>query len=75
MKVNRKEINEDISPGYNVHSPTRWNKEKLASELALAISHSENMPSHQVVSRYAVETVNEPGRPCRDIPLLKICCI
>jgi hypothetical protein len=61
-----------LCSGYDVHNLTRWNKEKLASELALAISRSENMPSHQVMSRYAVETVNEPGQPCRDIPMLKI---
>ena len=60
---------------YDVYNLTRWNKEKLALELALAISHSEHMSSHQVTSRYAVDIVNEPGQPCRDIPLLKICCI
>ena len=39
---------------YDVHNLTRWNKEKLTSELALAISHSENMPSHQVMSRFTL---------------------
>ena len=50
--------------GYDVQCLSRWNKEKIASELATTILHCESMPSHQAMSRYAIvrdvrDVVNE----------------
>ena len=57
---------------YNVRCLARWNKEKLSSELALTIRQCENMPSHQVLSCYAVvQEVSESDIP-HNIPRLRI---
>ena len=44
-----------LSTAYDVDYASRWNKEKLASELSSAISRSENMPNCQVISNYTAE--------------------
>ena len=43
-----------LCTAYDVRCLSRWNKEKIASELAFSITHCENMPSHQVMPCYAV---------------------
>ncbi len=43
-----------LCSAYDVRCLVRWNKEKIASELALTIPQRENMPSHQILSRYTV---------------------
>ena len=44
-----------LSTAYDVDYASRWNKEKLASELSSAISRSEN--NYQVISHYTEELV------------------
>ena len=46
-----------LSTAYDVNYASRWNKEKLASQLLSAISHFENMPNCQLISNYTAELV------------------
>ena len=43
-----------LCTAHDVRCLSRWNKERIASELACSITHCEYMPSHQVMSCYAV---------------------
>ena len=56
----------------NVRYLARWNKEKLSSELAGVISHSETMACHETMSNYAVDIVDERVDKPNCIPVLRI---
>ena len=63
---------QQLCSAFNVRSLARWNKEKLSSELAGAISHSETMACHEIMSNYAVDIVDERVDKPNGIPVLRI---
>ena len=63
---------QQLCSAYNVRYLARWNKEKLSSELAGAISHSETMVCHEIMSNNAVDIVNERVEQPNRVPVLRI---
>ncbi|CAB3986730.1 ATP-dependent DNA helicase PIF1 [Paramuricea clavata] len=58
-----------LCDAYNVRWVSRWNKVKLASELAISIPLYDAIPCHQITSTYAVNLVQQnAGR----VPVLRI---
>lgn len=70
MRLYAKKELQLLCDAYNVAYCSNWNKEKLAGELAHAISSVESMPSQHVTSRYVVD-IGEESEPDR-IPVLRI---
>ena len=62
-----------LCTAYDVPCLSRWNKEKIASELAFSITHCENMPSHQVMSCYTIVRDSCEADEPYCIPPLRIC--
>ena len=56
----RKEL-QQLCDAYNVQILSRWNKTKIASDLAEAVLGHESMPSPQVLSSYRAVLVGEEG--------------
>jgi hypothetical protein len=58
-----------LCAAYNIRSVSRWNKMKLASELAQAIPRFDVVPCHEITSTYTVDVVNDRSNA---IPVLRI---
>lgn len=58
-----------LCDAYNVRWVSRWNKVKLASELARSIPRYDAIPCHQITSTYAVNIVQQNAD---SIPVLRI---
>jgi hypothetical protein len=54
----KKEL-QHLCAAYNIRSVSRWNKMKLASELAQAIPPFDVVPCHEITSTYTVDVVND----------------
>jgi hypothetical protein len=64
----KKEL-QQLCDAYNVQFMSRWNKTKLASDLAEAVFRHESMPSPQVLSNYHALLVEKEGQR---LPVLRI---
>ena len=64
----KKEL-QQLCDAYNVQIMSRWNKTKLASDLAEAVLGHESMPSPQVLSSYRTIFVGKEGDR---LPVLRI---
>lgn len=65
---NKKEL-QLLCDAYNVRFISRWNKTKLASELAEAIVGNDSMSSPQVLSSYRAVLFEKEGNR---LPVLRI---
>ena len=68
-RLYRKKELQHLCAAYNIRLVSRWNKMKLALELAQAIPRFEAVPRYEITSTYTVDVVEER---CNGIPVLRI---
>ena len=68
-RLYRKKELQHLCAAYNIRLVSRWNKMKLALELAQAIPRFEAVPRYEITSTYTVDVVEER---CNEIPVLRI---
>jgi hypothetical protein len=72
MRLYKKLELQQLCGAYGIRCTAKWNKRRLVKELFPKITTCEEMPCHQLLSRYEIEELPLPANVTDRVPVLRI---